>query len=341
MIDTTEYTHDSENNEKASKQLTKKSYLIAAGFLFAIALFFVSSIYLINFLETPPVEFPINTPITIELGTGMRDAIKQLKQEKLVRSEFILYAKMLTKYKDEQIIASTYIFDKPLNVDELAYELSKGHHNSNLVRLTLIEGETAKAIAERAASILADFNQETFINLSAGKEGTVFPDTYFVPIDYTAEELFVLTENTYTDKIASLEEEILNHPLTLQEILILASIIEREANTKESKQIVSGILQQRLAIGMALQVDASMEYILDKPLNELTAEDLKIDSPYNTYIYPGLPPTPIGNPGIEAIEAVLYPQKTDYLFYITGDDGNFYYAKNFEEHKRNISRYLR
>ena len=92
---------------------------------------------------------------------------------------------------------------------------------------------------------------------------------------------------------------------------------------------------------MALQTDASIEYVLDKPLNELVPSDLEIDSPYNTYQNPGLPPTPIGNPGLEAIKAVLYPTPSKYLFYITGNDGNFYYAKNFDQHRLNIARYLR
>jgi UPF0755 protein len=92
---------------------------------------------------------------------------------------------------------------------------------------------------------------------------------------------------------------------------------------------------------MPLQADASIEYVLNKPLKELTPDDLKIDSPYNTYLNKGLPPTPIGNPGADAINAVIDPTPTDYLFYITGTDGTFYYAETYEEHKRNIARYLK
>jgi UPF0755 protein len=105
-------------------------------------------------------------------------------------------------------------------------------------------------------------------------------------------------------------------------------------------KMVSGILQNRLSIGMALQTDASIEYVLDKPLSELSAEDLDLDTPYNTYMYPGLVPTPIGNPGLLAIDAVLNPTPSDFFYYITGNDGNFYYAETFEEHKQNIYKYL-
>ena len=92
---------------------------------------------------------------------------------------------------------------------------------------------------------------------------------------------------------------------------------------------------------MALQADASIEYVLGKPLGELTPEDLEIDTPYNTYLYRGLPPTPIGNPGLAAIRAVLEPTSSDYLFYITDSEGNFYYAETFDEHRANIAKYLR
>lgn len=108
----------------------------------------------------------------------------------------------------------------------------------------------------------------------------------------------------------------------MEEILALASIIEREANSPDSMKLVSSVLQNRLEIGMALQADASIEYVLDKPLKELTPEDLKIDSPYNTYLYTGLPPTPIGNPGLDAIMAVLQPAESEYFYYITDEEGS-------------------
>jgi UPF0755 protein len=131
------------------------------------------------------------------------------------------------------------------------------------------------------------------------------------------------------------------HSLSYDEILVLASILEREANSEASMKIVSGILQRRLAEGMPLQADASIEYVLNKPLKELTPDDLKIDSPYNTYTNRGLPPTPIGNPGRTAILAVLEPTDTEYIFYITDEEGEFHYAKTYDEHLDNIERYLR
>jgi UPF0755 protein len=151
---------------------------------------------------------------------------------------------------------------------------------------------------------------------------------------------------TYTQTTQPLREQIAASSLTENEMLILASILEREANSPESMSIVSGILQNRLAIGMPLQADATIEYVLDTPLGELPPGQLaaklrELDSPYNTYLYLGLPPTPIGNPGLTAITAVLNPRETPYFYYVTGNDGKFYYAESYNEHLRNIDRYLR
>ncbi len=308
-------------------------------FLFLLIVLIGNFFY--KYLQTPPSNFPIEVPIEIEKGTSLSEAVKIAKDTNLVRSEFALYVLMLLEHKDNSIKASTYVFERPLSLSELALELTKGNHRADLVKITNTEGETAIQIADRAYEILTNFDKETFIQLARPNEGKLFPDTYLIPKNFTAEELYELLTTTFEQKISAYEEEILNHQLTLDEIIILASILEREANSVESKRYVSGILQRRLSISMPLQVDASLEYVLNKPLKDLTAEDLDTDSPYNTYLNYGLTPTPIGNPGIEAIEAVLNPIESDYLFYITGDDGNFYYAKNFDGHRLNIEKYLR
>ncbi len=299
------------------------------------------SYYAWQYVVSAPSTFPINTVIEIELGTSTRAAARLLKEMGAIRSEYALLVVLKLNHSEDSIKASTYSFANPLSLHELAETLTRGDNTSNLLRLTHKEGETVAELAVIANESLIDFDEAAFLTLAKGEEGRLFPETYFIPKNYTALELYTLMRSTFDAKIEPLSEQIQNHELTLDEIIILASILEREANSLESKRIVSGILQTRLDIGMALQVDASMEYVLQKPLSELSAEDLDLDSPYNTYLYPDLPPTPIGNPGLEAIEAVLNPEPTDYLFYITGDDGNFYYARDFEEHKINIARYLR
>jgi UPF0755 protein len=327
-----------EKLDKLPKTKKWRHWLVITGILF-LSSTTAYSWYL--FLQTPPANFPLNESINIEFGTGTRDIITLLKDKNLIRSEIVMYLEMLFNHPDSLIKASTHKFTEPLDVKKLALKLIAGDPSHNLIKLTLIEGESVAAIAKRADASLENFNVAEFLALSKPEEGKLLPETYLIPKNYSASELFSLLSNTFKTSLAKYDEVILSHDLTENEIIILASIIEREANTSESMKLVSGILQNRLKINMALQVDASMEYVLDKPLSALTPDDLQIDSPYNTYLYPGLPPTPIGNPGLEAIEAVLYPEPSNYLFYITGNDGQFYYAKNFDEHRINIARYLR
>jgi UPF0755 protein len=224
---------------------------------------------------------------------------------------------------------------------QVAERLTEGDFGNNLIRLTHIEGEPVSTLAVRAAEILSGFSGEEFTTIARPYEGKLFPETYFIPPTYTEQELLDLMLQTFETSVAPLQEQIDASELSLDEILILASIIEREANTVESMGLVSSVLQNRLESDMLLQADASIEYVLDKPLSELTPEDLEIDSPYNTYRYTGLPPTPIGNPGLDAIAAVLEPTPSDYYYYITDAEGVFHFAETYEEHLRNIEQYLR
>ena len=292
-------------------------------------------------LNTPPSDFPNNVQITIEQGMDVRAISKTLAAQRVVRSETFLYYVLAFTTDATKIKASTYVFEAPLSTFAVAQKLVEGDFDTDLIRFTHFEGERVEQLATRASVILSNFSAADFIELAEPHEGTLFPETYFIPVDYSEEELFDLLHDTYVEKTSSLTEQIKMHELTQEEIIILASIIEREANTLESKEYVSGILQNRLKIGMPLQADASIEYILDKPLSELVPADLEIESPYNTYLNQGLPPTPIGNPGLESIMAVLEPTESNYLFYITGNDGEFYYSETYEGHLLNIKKHLR
>jgi len=121
------------------------------------------------------------------------------------------------------------------------------------------------------------------------------------------------------------------------EILKLASIVEEEAQVQKERPIIAGVFINRLNLNMLLQADPTLKYILPDAGYILTTKELEIDSPYNSYKYPGLPPTPICNPGIESIKAVIYPEKTDYLYFVAKGDGTHLFAKTFDEHLKNIS----
>jgi len=150
-----------------------------------------------------------------------------------------------------------------------------------------------------------------------------------------------MSENFDKKVIKGLGEEIVKSGRKLEELIIMASILEKEASSYEDMRMISGILWKRLEFGIGLQVDATVSYVVGKPSLELTDEDLAVDSPFNTYKYRGLPPAPIGNPGLEAIKAAITPTQTIYWYYLHDSDGEPHYAMTFEEHKRNKELYLR
>ncbi|MCA9359419.1 endolytic transglycosylase MltG [Candidatus Kaiserbacteria bacterium] len=323
----------------------KKRYLLKL-FLGFFVFFVIAVICLYAYvknLNQPSLDFPSNQPITIEQGTDIRQITQILESFGIVKSKHLLYYTLVFFYDPTQIKASTYVFEEPITTKEVAKRLAEGDFDTDLIRFTHFEGERFTLLAKRAEAVLPEFSSEEFIKEATerGLEGRLYPETYFVPETFDEIDLLNLLTQTFDEEISNLQDEINSHALTLEEILVLASIIEREANSPDSMKLVSSVLQNRLEIGMALQADASIEYVLDKPLKELTPEDLKIDSPYNTYLYTGLPPTPIGNPGLDAIMAVLQPAESEYFYYITDEEGEFHYAKTYKEHLSNIGKYLK
>jgi UPF0755 protein len=294
-----------------------------------------------HYLNTPPNTFTPGIEFVISPGMSTRSIGKSLYTTGLIRSEWFFYILNVLNTESGTLKAGTYRFEVPLSTTGLLAKLKVGDFTANLQRITFPEGITVRMMADIiAANNFPDFNKTTFLDLASQQEGLLFPDTYFVPKTFTAEDWYELLATTHITVLTELRNQYTS-TLTDYEIVTLASILEREANTPESKRMVSGILQNRLAIDMALQADATMEYVLDKPLGELVPSDLEIESPYNTYLNPGLPPTPIGNPGRTALQAAFNPTPSSYFFYITGNDGVFYYAEDFDQHRLNIERHLR
>lgn len=312
--------------------------LVCAGLL--VVTIVIAAYFAVNF-NAAPTDFPVGRPVVIEEGSSISAIVKNLARDNVVQSELLLYVILLTQYTPSDIKASTYVFDQPYTTFQIAQKLASGDFTSNLVRLTHREGERVSELAAVVHEALPNISVEAFMTAALPYEGKLFPETYFIPPHFTADDVVATLNEKYETFMIPRRGTIAASGLTEEEVVILASILEREANDPESMGMVSGILQNRLAIEMPLQADASIEYVLDKPLGELVPADLELDTPYNTYLYRGLPPTPIGNPGGVAIDAVLEPTPSDYFFYITGNDGVFYYAVSYEDHRRNIARYLK
>jgi len=295
-------------------------------------------------LNQSPADFTEQT-IVIEQGTSVQEIAKLLAQQNVVKSELLLLLTLRFGVDSTLIQAGTYKFIEEQSTLEVAEQLVSGEIYHDLVSITFIEGMRAQEYAISASEKLDLVTAQDFIEQTKGLEGQLFPETYFVPDEFTTEQLIKLLTNTHTE---TMDELLAGASTTLssEEILILASIVEREANTPESMRTVAGVFMNRISIGMPLQADASIEYVINTPLGELPAGQLaaelrELDSPYNTYLNPGLPPTPIGNPGRVALAAVIDPLESDYFYYITGEDGEFYYAETYNQHLVNIQRHLR
>lgn len=290
----------------------------------------------------PPRSFPRGAVVTIPEGTSLRKAGKILRERDVVRSSTLFEAYIIMQRGELRIKAGDYFFESPQSPWHVAARITKGAYGFEQVALTIPEGLTRTEIA--ALIVNKDqfpfFNEAAFLAATDGKEGFLFPDTYFVPRNMQGADLVHLLRETFDRKIASRAEAISTSGRTEHEIVTMASILEAEARTPEDRRIVSGILWKRIKIGMPLQVDAAFLAVNGKQTPDLTLDDLKIDSPYNTYIYRGLPPAPIVNPGLDAIDAALEPTESPYLFYLSDGEGVMRYARTFEEHKANKSRYL-
>jgi UPF0755 protein len=286
-----------------------------------------------------PKNFPVQTIFTINSGDSLQKITQKLYEEKIIRSEFIFRSYIILKRVEKNIIAGDYLLDRRQGSLILANRFTSGNFGLDDIKITIPEGWNVFQIADYLEKNLVKFNKEEFLLLAREYEGYLFPDTYFVSPTIKNTTLISFMNKNFEEKISAIVD-LDKSGKSLEEIIKIASILEGEAKPQDRK-LVSGILWKRLAIGMPLQVDVSFIYINGKGTSQLSLDDLQIDSPYNTYKYKGLPPTPISNPGIDSIMAALNPDKTSYLYFLTGDDGVMYYAKTFDEHKRNKELYLR
>lgn len=308
--------------------------------LFLIAPLLVLPILIYVFCIRPPNPFPQNTITIISRGSSLKEATAQLKHDGAIRSPFFLELYIHYLGGSTKIIAGGYALNEPQNIFTIGKRIMTGDHELVTVKITIPEGSTIVEIGDILTNSLTAFPRNEFIKQAEGKEGYLFPDTYFFLPIAMPEEVIKTMEENFSQKIAALDEDIRKFDKPQKDIVIMASIIEKEAPDPEARRMISGILWERLKIGMPLQVDATFLYINGKKTYDLSLDDLAIDSPYNTYKYPGLPIGPIGNPGLDALQAATNPMHSTYLYYLSDKEGKTYYAKSFAEHKRNREKYM-
>lgn len=282
----------------------------------------------------------------IPKGQSISRIGERLAETGLIKHKLLFRYVVTSKGLANQIQAGSFMLSPSMSVHQIASALTEGTED---VWVTILEGWRAEEIAEYLeGEDLALFDGEEFLTLVASTEGQLFPDTYLVPKQTTASDMHTLLINTFEDKVLqALEEEISTNEKPFDQILVMASLVEREARDFEQMRHVAGILWNRIELGMPLQVDATLQYAkgknpgTDNWWSPPSAQDKTVDSPYNTYANPGLPPAPIANPGLNAIKAALDPLEVDDVFYLHTPSGEFYFAQTLEEHNANVNRYLR
>lgn len=312
----------------------KKIYVLI---LWILTVVLASLLY--SSLFHPPKNFPAGTVFSIEPGLSLQELAHKLDEDGVVKTSFWFRTVAIFLGGERLMKAGEYLLEEPEGAFRLAWRIMHGNFGLESHRITIPEGFSVSKIAELFDDKFVLLDREAFFN--SAREGYLFPDTYFLTASATASSTLELLSSNFERKVEPLLPAVAISGRTLEEIITMASILEGEAIEEEDRKIVSGILWKRLDIGMALQVDTAFVYLLGKGTKDLTAKDLKTDSPYNTYLYRGLPPTPISNPGIESIKAAIFPKETEYLYFLTADDGTMHYSKTFDEHVEKKRKYIK
>ncbi len=324
-----------------------------------------------QFIFVPPSEDATEKIFIIEKGEGVNEISHHLKEQNFIKNKFVFETYVWLKKIQSDFKAGEHKLRQNMRIWEVAKSLTsiseinernikilEGWNNQEISSYLDSEGIVNKEIF---LEVVRDYEPETekYEWLKDGQknatlEGYLFPDTYRIYKDLPAEFLGEKNKETamaehiikkmlgnFDQKLTpELRAEIIRQKKTIFEILTMASIIEKEARGNDMAK-VADIFWRRIDEGIALQSDATVNYATGKYETQPSLDDLEINSPYNTYKYRGLPAGPIGNPGLGAIRAAVYPEANDYWFFLHAKDGETIYSKNFEEHKINKAKYLR
>ena len=316
--------------------LKEKKFLVA---IIAILIVLVGMLYM--YTVTPPQDANEDVFIVIPKGLTLVEISQQLYNENIIRSPKV-FSRIVSLFGGERgVQAGTYYIRKPQNSFVVARRIVEGDQGFNPVKITIPEGYTRFDIAHALSEEFNYFDPQLFLRLTETKEGYLFPDTYFFFPNVTAEEVIERMEQNFREKTLELSEAIDISGRSLSDIIIMASIVEAEAGIFEDRRLIAGVLWNRLDLDMPLQVDVTFKYINGKTTFDLTREDLEDESPYNTYVHKGLPPTPISNPGLSSIVATIDHEETDYIYFLADNEGNTHFSKTFDEHVRKKELYLR
>ena len=299
--------------------------------LFIFILIGISSAFVYFQINSQPVSVDSSVQsFVINPGDGVNSISSRLQKNGLIRDKYIFLVLSHQLRQNNNLKPGLFKLSSSMSTSEIIQKIAAG--GTQDYWLKIIEGQ-------RLAEITPKFDDKN--------EGYLFPDSYLIPNDYTSDNILAVINKNFVVKFAQAKTTATNTQLTDAQIVTLASLLEREARTLASKQQIAGILMNRLNINMALQIDASVQYARDTRIQPkvywtpATKADLAIVSPYNTYLNPGLPPGPICNPGYDSLFAAFHPTASDYMYYISDNQGIMHYAKTLPEHNANVAKYLK
>jgi len=315
--------------------------------IFFLVLLFLASIFGIIFVKlnlSPASLDSKNKIFVVKEGDGVETISKNLKKEGLIKNQYAFLVYTIVTRQNDKLQSGNFRLSSSLSVPEIIKKLSSGGISDYWLKI--IDGSRLEEIAKLFPTGIP-FNSQDFLTKYKLKEGYFFPDSYLIPSYFNLDQTVEVINKNFVEKFNKAKENS-NSNLIDEDIVILASLLEREGKSLESKQLIAGVIINRLNLGMPLQIDATVQYARDSFSKNTTIywqplikQDLEINSPFNTYKNQGLPPRPICNPGYNSLFAAFHPTPSDYVYYITGNDGKMYYAKTPDEHNSNIAKYLK
>ena len=278
--------------------------------------------------------------VEIPQGLGTKAIGERLVSAGVVRDAITFRAALWTQGRATRLRAGEYRFTDPVTPLEVVDKLRRG--DVYVIPVTFPEGlnvfEMAKVFASKGFG-----TAESFVDAGRSLEGYLFPDTYALPRHTDASKLIRVMRDAFEHTLtADIRAAAQSRGLTIRQLVTLASIVEKETGNPAERPLVASVYENRLRIGMPLQCDPTVIYALElagRYNGNLRRDDLAIDSPYNTYKYPGLPPGPIASPGRASLDAVVHPADSDYLYFVSRNDGSHVFAKTLAEHSRNVQHY--
>ncbi|MBI5765802.1 endolytic transglycosylase MltG [Candidatus Falkowbacteria bacterium] len=317
----------------------------------------ILAVYFLGAIFSPASREGKTIYFKIEPGEGVNKISANLQNYGLIKNGLIFKAYVFLIGSKSKLLAGEHKLNTNMNIINIIKSLATNEDKAKEKKITIIEGWGAKEIADYLEKQQL-VKSEEFLNamkidkwrsgydfLSGVKakavEGFLFPDTYRVFIKASADDIIKKMLDNFDKKLtAQMREDIIAQKRNIFEVITLASIIEREGMSENDKKMIADVFWKRVDAGMGLESDATINYITGKNKTRPSIDDIKTDSPYNTYKYRGLPPGPISNPGLVSIKAAIYPKKNDYLFFLTDKDGQAIFAKTYEKHQENIKKYL-